>query len=138
MFKFTRRERPLRGGALVTFPGALAVSLAVCAALLAWQDKSVVEGARVLWLGSFGEAWALEEALLKAVPIFLCSLGVAVTFRMQVWNIGAEGQFALGAGGATAVALGLPGLPAWAMLPLMALAAMLAGCLWGLIPAVLR
>ncbi|MGE4552430.1 MAG: ABC transporter permease [Desulfovibrionaceae bacterium] len=138
MFKFTRRERPLRGGALVTFPGALAVSLAVCAALLAWQDKSVVEGARVLWLGSFGEAWALEEALLKAVPIFLCSLGVAVTFRMQVWNIGAEGQFALGAVGATAVALGLPGLPAWAMLPLMALAAMLAGCLWGLIPAVLR
>ena len=136
--RFIKRNEPLRGGALVTFLGALAFSLAVCALLLAWQGKSVSAGALSLWEGTLGQSWALEEALLKAVPIFLCSLGVAVTFRMQVWNIGAEGQFALGAMGATAVAMAWPGAPAAVLLPGMCLAAMLCGCLWALVPGFLR
>ena len=48
------------------------------------------------------QAAALEDCLIKAVPIYLCSLGVAVAFRLQIWNIGAEGQLYMGAMGATA------------------------------------
>jgi simple sugar transport system permease protein len=63
---------------------------------------------------------------------------VAVCFYLQVWNIGAEGQFAFGAIGGTAVVLAFPSLPAWAMLPLMLLAASFAGAFWAAIPAILH
>ena len=63
---------------------------------------------------------------------------MAVAFRLQVWNIGAEGQFALGAVGASWVALTFPGLQSPFMLPAMILMAVLAGGLWGMVPAILR
>ncbi len=119
-------------------PAALAFSLLICALLLAMEGYSPVRGLTVLWQGSFGAGWALADALLKAVPIFLCSLGVAVAFRMQIWNIGAEGQYALGTIGATWVALSLGNLPWYLLLPAMFLMAGLAGAVWALITALLR
>ena len=133
-----KRQRVMGWGGLAIVPTALAFSLVVCAVLLAVEGHAPAHGLQVLWEGSFGTGWALADALKKAVPIFLCSLGVAVTFSMQIWNIGAEGQFALGAIGATAVALHLSSLPGWAMLPAMLLSAGAAGALWALIPALLR
>ncbi|MBT8361570.1 MAG: ABC transporter permease, partial [Deltaproteobacteria bacterium] len=82
--------------------------------------------------------YAFEDALLKATPIFLCSLGVAIAFRLQIWYIGAEGQFALGAVGATWIALSFPDAPSYLLLPAMVIMAVAAGGLWGLIPAILR
>lgn len=120
------------------FPTAVGLSLAVSAVLLKLQGKPALHGIALLFQGAFGSPWALQDCLLKAVPIFLCSLGVAVAFRLQAWNIGAEGQFALGAIGATAAALQWPHLPWYALLPLMAGAALTAGGLWGLIPALLK
>lgn len=120
------------------FPVAIGLSLAICALLLKLQGKPAIHGIGLLFQGAFGSHWAIQDCLLKAIPIFLCSLGVAVAFRLQVWNIGAEGQFALGAIGATAAALQWPGLPGYALLPLMAAAALAAGGLWGFIPAVLK
>jgi simple sugar transport system permease protein len=76
--------------------------------------------------------------VLKAIPIFLCSLGVAIAFRLKVWNIGAEGQFAFGAVGSTWVALAFPDWPAYFLLPAMIAMAVAAGGFWGLIPAFLR
>ncbi|CAK7056903.1 MAG: hypothetical protein DELT_01271 [Desulfovibrio sp.] len=91
-----------------------------------------------LFRGVFWDNYSLADTFLKSIPIFLCSLGVAVCFYLQVWNIGAEGQFAFGAIGGTAVVLAFPDLPAWAMLPLMILSASIAGAFWAAIPAVLR
>jgi len=92
----------------------------------------------LLLKGAFGSRWAIEDCLIKSIPIFLCSLGVAVAFRLQIWNIGAEGQFALGAAGATWVALSFPDLPRYVLLPGMLVAASLAGGLWAFVPAVLK
>lgn len=125
-------------GALIIFLGALTFSLTVSALLLTLQGKSAIGGMLILWDGSFGHLWALEDALLKAIPIFLCSLGVAVAFRMQIWNIGAEGQFALGAIGATWAALSFPDMPSWMLMPLMFISAMVLGGIWALIPAILK
>ena len=108
---------------------------------LALMADARAEGADIfsaLFRGLFWDNYALADSLLKAIPIFLCSLGVAVCFYLQVWNIGAEGQFALGAIGGTAVVLAFPGLPAPVMLPVMFLSAALAGALWAAIPALLR
>ena len=138
MLRVVRRPAsPGWRGALVVSGSAL-LALALSLLLLTVQGVSPLAGLKVLVLGAFGSTWAIEDCLLKAIPLFLCSLGVAVAFRLQIWNIGAEGQFALGAIGATWVALSLPGLPKFVLLPLMISAACLAGGLWGLIPAILR
>ncbi len=122
----------------LVLPAAVALSLSLSLLLLAFQGVSPLTGLMVLVRGAFGTAWALEDCLIKAIPLFLCSLGVAVAFRLQIWNIGAEGQFALGAVGAAWVALSFPGLPKIVLLPLMLAAASLAGGFWGMIPAFLR
>jgi len=106
--------------------------------MLSLQGKPPLVGMQLLFAGAFGSLWAIEDCLIKSVPIFLCSLGVGIAFRLQIWNIGAEGQFALGAVGASAVALAAPGYSWWVLLPAMMIFAMAAGGLWGLIPAVLR
>ncbi|QGY41086.1 ABC transporter permease [Pseudodesulfovibrio cashew] len=138
MLKIRKRDEPWKWGALVIFLGALLFSLGVSALLLAGQGKDALHGLAILWQGSFGSYWALEGALLKAIPLFLCSLGVAVAFRMQIWNIGAEGQFALGAIGATWMALSFPDLPGAVLLPLMFIMAFILGGIWAVIPAVLK
>ena len=122
----------------LVFLGAVALSLGISAALLATQGRPPLRAMLLFFDGAFGSRWALEDCLLKAIPIFLCSLGVGISFRLQIWNIGAEGQFALGAVGATWVALNFPGLPAPLLIPAMMAAAMVAGALWGLIPALLK
>jgi simple sugar transport system permease protein len=137
-FKIRKREEPWKWGALVTFLGALLFSLALCSLLLAATGKSWGQGLAVLWEGTFGSGWTLEEALLKAVPIYLCSLGVAVAFRMQIWNIGAEGQYALGAIGSTWMAMTFPDLPGVVLLPLMLAMALVFGAVWAMVPALLR
>lgn len=133
-----KREESLGWGVLVVYLGALALAFCICALLLTMSGKPGFGGLAILFRGAFGQTYALLDGLVKAIPIFLCALGVALSFRMQVWNIGAEGQFALGAVGATWAALTFPGLPGVALMPLMLLCAMLAGAAWGAIPAALR
>ncbi len=137
-FRIVRRQKPLRGGEALILAGGLFLALIICSLLLLIQDKSPLEALGVVVEGGFGSWFSIEDTLLKMIPIFLCSLGVAIAFRMQVWNIGAEGQFALGAVGATWVVLTFPDLPMPVMLPAMLLAAAAAGGIWGLVPGFLR
>lgn len=120
------------------FLTAVMLSLGVSALMLKLQGKPALEGIALLFKGALGSRWSIEDCLIKAIPIFLCSLGVAIAFRLQIWNIGAEGQFALGAIGATWAALTFPGQPWYVLLPLMGITAFVGGGLWGLIPALLK
>ena len=89
-------------------------------------------------MGSLG---VLSDTLVKATPLILTGLACALAFRMRLWNIGAEGQFLLGAWAACAVVLVpmLPaGTPALIVLPVMLVAGFLGGAFWGLIPGVLK
>ena len=136
--RISRRQEPLGWRAGLVLLAAVLLSLALSLLLLAVQGVSPLTGLVVLLRGAFGTVWALEDCLIKAIPLFLCSLGVAVAFRLQIWNIGAEGQFALGAVGAAWMALSFPQLPKPLLLPLMFAVASLAGGCWGMIPALLR
>ncbi len=80
----------------------------------------------------------LSETLVKAIPLSLAGLGVALAFRARLWNIGAEGQFYGGVLVSTALALSFPDLPAPIIIPLMIAGGMLGGALWGLVPGLLR
>mgnify|MGYP001037786153 CR=1 FL=1 len=89
--------------------------------------------------GAFGDPQSLAETLVKAIPLMLTGLGVSIAFRMLFWNIGAEGQLAMGGLAATGVALyATDYLPGWSILPAAVLLGMLAGALWAAIPALLR
>ena len=88
--------------------------------------------------GSTMTAYRFQETVNKAIPLVTLSLGCAVAFKMKFWNIGAEGQFYLGALGAAWLVFNLPELPAPVMIPLMILGGMVMGGLWALIPAVLK
>ena len=137
-FRIAKRQEPLQWGSFFIFFAALALSLGISCLLLAIQGKPFMRALLLLWEGAFAHGYSLEDTALKSIPIFLCSLGVAVCFRMQVWNIGAEGQYALGAVGATWAVLTFPDAPAWALMPLMFAAAAALGAAWAAIPAFLR
>jgi simple sugar transport system permease protein len=82
--------------------------------------------------------YSVGELLLKATPLILCGVGLAIGFRANVNNIGADGQLTIGAICAGAVALYFDEVQAWWVLPLMLVAGALGGMLWAAIPALLR
>jgi simple sugar transport system permease protein len=90
---------------------------------------------------AFGNIGVFSDTLVKATPLILVGLAAVVAFRMRLWNIGAEGQFFLGAFGASAVVL-IPILPPetspWVMIPTMMVFGSAAGALWGFIPGILK
>jgi simple sugar transport system permease protein len=88
--------------------------------------------------GSLGTAYRFRETVHKAIPLGILSLGTAAAFRMKFWNIGQEGQFYLGAYGASLIAFSFPALPAPLLLPLMFIGGFVFGGLWALIPALLK
>jgi simple sugar transport system permease protein len=133
-----KRQEPRPWSSCLIVFAAVVLSLAVSALMLKLQGKPALHGIELLFQGALGSRWSIEDCLIKAIPIFLCSLGVAIAFRLQIWNIGAEGQFALGAIGATWAALTFPDQPGYILLPLMFGTAFLGGGLWGLIPALLK
>jgi simple sugar transport system permease protein len=99
----------------------------------------VIEALAAFWEGAFGSSYALWSAtLVRATPLLLVGLAVAIAFRGGVLNIGAEGQFALGAVGATVAALGLGGAPGPVVIAAMIVAGALAGGAWAAIAAWLR
>jgi general nucleoside transport system permease protein len=120
---------------------AVAVALVISGAILALVGGDPIRAFVHIVNAAFGSVGVLSDTLVKATPLILTGLACAIAFRMRLWNIGAEGQFLLGAWGASAVVLSglLPaGLPSFVVLPLMMLAGALAGGIWALIPGILR
>ncbi|MCX7742702.1 MAG: ABC transporter permease [Tepidimonas sp.] len=116
---------------------ALAITVGVGMVLFAALGKDPLAGLRVFFWEPVRDLRALSELLLKATPLLLIALGLAIGFRSNVWNIGAEGQFVLGAVCASGVALALQGA-AWATWPVVLLAGTLGGLAWACITAWLR
>lgn len=85
----------------------------------------------------FGSRRGIEGTALRAIPILMTGIGVAVSLRMKIWNIGSDGQFLMGAFAAVGVGIHLGG-PGWFVLIVMAGAATIAGGLWILVPAFAR
>jgi simple sugar transport system permease protein len=120
---------------------AVAVALIISGIIIAMVGGDPVLSYLHILNAAFGSVGVLSDTLVKATPLLLTGLACALAFRMRLWNIGAEGQFLLGAWGASAVVLAplLPaGTPAIIVIPAMMLAGAAAGAVWGLIPGVLK
>ncbi|UJF32704.1 ABC transporter permease [Paenibacillus hexagrammi] len=115
---------------------SVVLALLFCALFLAWNGMNPLIVYSKMFQGAFGSKYGWSETLVKAIPLLLCGIGVAVAYRIHVWNIGAEGQFVAGAIAATAVTVYAPGLPGSIAIPLMLVAGIAAGALWGLLTAI--
>jgi len=118
--------------------GAVLCALLASAAIMAVMGYNPLEVYAKIIEGSLKSFYRFRETVNKAIPLIVLSLGIAVAFRMKFWNIGAEGQFYLGAFGASLVAFSFPSLPAFILLPFMFFTAFLFGGAWSMIPAFLK
>ncbi len=117
---------------------AVLAAFAIGAIVLAALDVNPFAAYWVLLSGAFGSVSGLTSTLAKATPLLLVGLGICISFRGGVINIGGEGQIIMGALAATSLALALRTLPGWLLLPLTLLAGAAAGAIWGGIAGVLK
>jgi len=100
--------------------------------------KNPLEGFKVFFINPVSDLYGVSELFLKATPLMLIAVGLAVGFRANVWNIGAEGQLILGGVAASAVALYFHESEGAHVLILMVIAGGIGGMLWATIPAFLK
>ncbi|MBC7876774.1 MAG: ABC transporter permease [Anaerolineales bacterium] len=133
-------EPPAWYPSVVSF-GAIIVALILGGVLISLAGGDPFRSYQHIAKASFGDTGVLSDTIVKATPIILAALACSVAFRMKLWNIGAEGQFIMGAFGASAIVLA-PVLPAetsrWIFIPVMMIAGMAAGAVWGFIPGYLK
>lgn len=117
---------------------AAIAALLIGAVMLFFLKVNPIEAYKALWDGAFGSSNAFAETLVKATPLLLVGIGICISFRGDVINIGGEGQMIIGAILATWVGLTFTGLPGWLVITLSMLAGFLGGGIWGGIPGVLK
>ena len=132
------RARPSRFWSYASPLLALALTVLIGVLLFVLLGKDPVQGLNVFFVEPLKNAYAIGELMVKATPLLIIALGLAVCFRSNVWNIGAEGQFILGAVTAGGVALMADAQTGrWIVLAVLA-AGMLGGMAWAGIVALLR
>jgi simple sugar transport system permease protein len=132
------RARPSR--AMLWLSPVLAAVLSAIAGtiLFAALGNDPVQALQILFVTPLSSTYSLAELGLKATPLLFCAVGIAIGVRADVWNIGAEGQFTIGAICGGWVALNYGGTGAWWLIPAMLLAGVAGGAIWAGIPALLK
>jgi ABC-type uncharacterized transport system permease subunit len=117
---------------------ALLITVAIGAALFAMLGKDPVQGLRMFFYEPLKSGYAVGELMVKATPLLIIALGLAVCFRSNIWNIGAEGQYVIGGIAASYVALMADkSTGPWIIVAIIA-AGIVGGMVWASIVALLR
>ncbi len=133
-----RLEQPLARTVYVTALSILFV-LVVVGILISLVGANPVQTYVIMFRGAFGTTYALTETLVKAIPLILTGLAVLLAFRVKFWNVGAEGQFAIGAAVGAGFALYMgQAISDGFKLPILIMTAFVGGALWGVFPALLK
>lgn len=142
MLRLERRPEPSRIWKWATPVLAVVLTMLAGGVLFAALGKDPVAAIRMIfWDPLFSAQFASysrPQLLIKAGPLILIAVGLAMGFRAGIWNIGAEGQYIIGALCGAAVALAFFPAPGWYIFPLMVLAGALGGWAWAMIPAILK
>ncbi len=138
LLRLEPRQEPSRVMFYLTPLLATALTLVAGAVLFALLGKPPLEALGLIFIIPLTSVRGLAELTVKATPLILIAVGLAAGFRGGVWNIGAEGQFTVGALAGGSVALAVYPATGWWLLPLMALAGVAGGAAWAAIPALLR
>lgn len=135
MLRFVKRDTISKRLTIIMRIISIILALLVSGILLAVLNFNPLDVYGGMIKGSFGTSYSFYQTIIKAIPLVITSLGISIAFKMQFWNIGGEGQIAMGAFLAAFIALSFPTMPRPLLLILMAIAGMIGGGLWALIPA---
>lgn len=115
---------------------AIIIALIVCAVLIiAVTGLNPMEVYEAMFNGAIGTSRRIWITLRDSAVLLCASLAITPAFRMRFWNIGAEGQILVGGAATAAIMIYCNSLPAWQMFPLMIICSILAGLIWGFLPA---
>ena len=117
---------------------ALIGALLIGAIFILLAKSDPVRAYKVMLTGPFSSSFGLTETLVRTTPLLLTGLGIIISFRSGVLNIGGEGQILIGAITAAGVALKLESLPSLVLFPLVLLSGAAAGGVWGGIAGFLK
>jgi len=129
------------GGFVIPFSRpllAIVLALTVSAGLILARGANPIVAYAAMLQGAFGSVAALANTGVRASPLLLAGLGIALGFKAGLLNVGAEGQIYAGGIAATVVGISPLPVPPWLHLLLTVIAGFIGGALWGLIPAYLR
>ena len=138
MIKLEARPAPSRFWTYASPVLALLITVVIGVLLFMALGKDPVKGLAVFFWEPIKSPYALSELMVKATPLLIIALGLAVCFRSNVWNIGAEGQFVMGAVAAGGVALLADKTTGGWIVPCILLAGVLGGMAWASITAWLK
>jgi general nucleoside transport system permease protein len=142
MFTLEKRPTPSKAWAWGTPFLAVILTMIAGGVMFALLGKNPVEAIRtIFWDPLFNAqfaAYSRPQLLVKAGPLILIAIGLSLGFRAGIWNIGAEGQYIIGAICGAGVGLAFYPAEGWYIFPLMILAGALGGFLWAMIPAILK
>ena len=138
MFKLEARPQASTAMSVASPLIALAVTVVIGVLLFMALGKDPLRGLQMFFVEPLKSGYALSEIAVKATPLALIALGLSVCYRSNVWNIGAEGQFVLGAVFAGGVAMQAGPDSSRAVVVLILLAGVLGGMLWAGLVALLR
>lgn len=138
MLRLEPRPQPSTAWSYASPLLALAITVVIGVVLFSVLGKDPVRGLQVFFWEPIKNGYALSELMVKATPLMIIALGLALCFRSNVWNIGAEGQFVIGAIFAAGVALMVDRSWGWLAVPAVLVAGVFGGMVWAGITALLR
>ncbi len=141
MLRLERRPQPSKTWSYLTPLIAVLATMIMGGLLFMVLGKPPIESIKtIFWDPVFGQfaSYSRPQLLIKAGPLILIATGLALGFKAGIWNIGAEGQYIVGAICGAAAALVFYPLDAWFIFPLMIICGALGGFLWAMIPALLK
>ena len=138
MLRLEPRREASRTMRWLTPPIAVLLTMIGGGLLFLILGKDPIEAINMIFVESFTDSYSRSQLFIKAGPLILIALGLSFGFRANVWNIGAEGQFIVGALAGGAVGLALHPADGFWVLPLMTIVGALGGIAWAMIPALLK
>jgi simple sugar transport system permease protein len=134
-FRLEKRQEPSRLMVYLTPIAAVLLTMIVGAIIFTLIGYNGVGAVREIFLTPLTNAFKWQDLGVKAAPLIIIGVGLSIAYRANVWNIGAEGQYIMGALAATWVALATHGMTGWWILPVMMVAGLAGGAAYAAIPA---
>lgn len=138
MLRVVKRDEINKGKSITIKLVSIVFALLIFSIYFISMNKNPLHVYHSMYKGAFGSAYSRRETIKLAIPLCITALGVSVAFKMQFWNIGAEGQIMMGAFASALLALYCSNIPRPLLITLMALAGIVGGSLWALLPAVFK
>lgn len=136
--RLEKRPEPSKLLQVVTPIGAVVLTMVLGAIVFTLLGYDGTGAVREIFVSPLVNSYKWQDLAVKAAPLIIIAVGLAISYRANVWNIGAEGQYIIGAVAGTGVGIATNAMTGWWIMPLMMLAGVAGGAAYAAVPALLR